>query len=89
MNNIRSLKVQCPCPDDWDAPYAQYAWHAVARFENEVEIERWFPYVEDGDYHKECEAQYEIESWLLSMAEMTCDADATTLVWYSVGVEEV
>lgn len=40
-------------------------WFAVAEYADGTRVEKSFPYREGGNYHAECERQYEIEAWLI------------------------
>ncbi len=51
-------------------------WVARAEYEDGTSIEKEFPYLEGGNYEKECDRQYQLECWLLER-----DAVCT---WYSV-----
>lgn len=51
-------------------------WEAIARYADGIEIRKYFPYNENGNYLAENERQYELECWLLEQHE--------DCVWYSV-----
>lgn len=56
-------------------------WVARARYENGEEIEKRFPYSENGNYSAECDRQYALECWLLERET------ESHIVWYSVDYE--
>ena len=51
-------------------------WVARADYADGTSIEKTFAYNEQGNYHLECERQYELEAWLIERHE--------GCIWYSV-----
>ena len=41
-------------------------WVAEAEYADGTYIIKNFPYLEEGNYHLECERQYELEEWLVT-----------------------
>ena len=44
-------------------------WVAWARYADGTEIEKAFPYRENGSYSRECEREYQLECWLIEEHE--------------------
>lgn len=55
-------------------------WVARAEYEDGTEIEKCFPYYEDGNWLAENKRQQQLEEWLVTRHE--------GCVWYSVNYEE-
>lgn len=55
-------------------------WEAIGRYEDGTEIVEYFPYNERDNYKLECDRQYELECWLISIHE--------GCIYYSVGYVE-
>ena len=56
-------------------------WNAMATYDDGTIIDRDFPYTANGNYSKEIEEQYEIESWLLEEHE-GCNSYSVSFVLY-------
>ena len=41
------------------------AWRAYAEYADGTEVDVFIPYTANGNYSRECEEQYNIESWLI------------------------
>lgn len=44
-------------------------WLAIGRYDDGTEIEKKFPYLENGNYNAEEQRKYELESWLIEQHE--------------------
>lgn len=44
-------------------------WEAIGRYSDGTEIVKYFPYSENGNYVRECDRQYELEEWLITVHE--------------------
>lgn len=55
-------------------------WVARAEYEDGTEIEKCFPYFEEGNWEMENKRQQQLEEWLITRHE--------GCIWYSVDYEE-
>lgn len=55
-------------------------WIARAEYADGTEIEKDFPYFEDGDWERECKRQQQLEEWLINQKD--------GCIWFSVSCEE-